>query len=222
MDGVLVRSDQPAPGEPARRRPGGQRRIGERPIDACYVCHASSGLSFRGRRDPGRSNATSTCVACVNGATDPQRLLTRIPAIHGVPAHEQTGRVARLHECRLGGALERRAPPPVPVRPGAMRPSPRRTSGAVLLFDFNNIRYDDEHPHRRMGARQDDPLRAADSRRSPAHLGLRVGRQAPSAELPVATARERPRRDDRPARRRCARRRPVPRGRPGDRRHPQG
>ena len=92
----------------------------------------------------------------------------------------------------------------VPLRPrqGRARRLRPRLDAAVRLQQ-HPLRH--QHPHRRVGARQDDALRAPDARRQPAHLGLRVGGQAPPAELPVARPGEHPRRDGRPARRRGAR-----------------
>ena len=77
---------------------------------------------------------------------------------------------------------------------------PRR--GPAVRLQQHPLRH--EHPHRRVGARQDDPLRAPDARRQPAHLGLRVGGQAPPPELPVAA----PRRTSTPAWSGCAGRSP--------------
>ena len=90
--------------------------------------------------------------------------------------------------------------------------------GPAVRLQQHPLRH--EHPHRGVGARQDDPLRAADPRRRSAHLGLRLGRQAPPAQLPVAAAGEHPRRDGRAARRRGAGRRPVPVRRARDRGDP--
>ena len=117
---------------------------------------------------------------------------------------EERLRFTWLDERRLGGALERRPPPHVPDRARPRRPGglgPGR--GPAVRLQQHPLRH--EHPHRRVGARQDDPLRAPDPRRRPAHLGLRVGGQAPPAQLPVAAPGEHPRRDDRPARRGRAR-----------------
>ena len=102
-------------------------------------------------------------------------------------------RTYRLGRARaaLGGLRGRRAP--------------------ALRLQQHPLRH--EHPHRRVGARQDDPLRAADPRRRPAHLGLRLGGQAPPAQLPVAAPGEHPRRDGRAARRGRART-PACSGRP--------
>ena len=93
----------------------------------------------------------------------------------------------RLRTYRLGRARE-----------ALGRIGPRRA--APLRLQQHPLRH--EHPHRRVGARQDDPLRAAHARRRAAPVGLRLGGQAPPPELPVAAAGEHPRRDDRPARRR--------------------
>ena len=130
-------------------------------------------------------------------------------------------RLARFDECRLGGALERGAPADLPAgaRPGRARGVGRRRRPAVRLQQ-HPLRH--EHPHRRVGPRQDDPLCAPDPRRRPPHLGLRLGRQAPSPELPLDAARERPCRDDRAARRRGPGRGPVPCRRARDRGDPQG
>ena len=101
---------------------------------------------------------------------------------------------------------------------GPRRVRPRRRPAVRL--QQHPLRH--EHPHRRVGARQDDPLRAPDARRHAAHLGLRVGRQAPPAQLPVARAGEHPRRHDRPARRRRPGRRAVPARGARDLRDPPG
>ena len=71
---------------------------------------------------------------------------------------------AGLDERRLGGALERRpaADLPVVARPRGPRGVRGRGRPAVRLQQ-HPLRH--EHPHRRVGARQDDPLRAADTRR---------------------------------------------------------
>ena len=139
------------------------------------------------------------------------------PTVQPIVRSGPPDRLARVDERRLGGALERRPAADVPPRSrarGAGRLGPRRD--AALRLQQHPVRH--EHPYRRVGARQDDPLRAPVTWRGPAHLGLRLGRQAPPAELPVAADREHPCRDDRAARRRRAGCRAVPRGRPGDRR----
>ncbi len=113
-----------------------------------------------------------------------------------------------LHDGRLGGAGQPGPPPDLPPRPGEGGPRrlrPRRAAG--LRPQQHPLHH--EHPHRRVGPRQDDALRAPDAWRRAAPLGLRLGRQAPSPVLPVAAAREHPRRDDRAARRGGAGGRPL-------------
>jgi hypothetical protein len=86
----------------------------------------------------------------------------------------------------------------------------RSQLGALLALRLQQHPLRQRDPHRRVGARQDDPLRAAHAQRRAAPVGLRVGGQAPPAvQLPVAEPGERARRDDRPARRRRARGRPL-------------
>ena len=140
------------------------------------------------------------------------------PAVDRHPAV----RLAGCPDGRLGGAGQHGPAPDVPPRAGARRRSrrqrPRRA--AALRLQQHPLRH--EHPHRRVGPRQDDPLRAAHARRRAAPLGLRIGGQASPPLLPVAAAGEHPGRDDRAARRRGARRRPLHPGRPRDRRHPPG
>ena len=79
--------------------------------------------------------------------------------------------------------------------------------GAVLLFDFNNIRYVTS-THIGEWARDKMTRYALQTRGGePAHLGLRVGGQAPPAQLPVAA----PRRTSTPGWSACAARsRPTP------------
>ena len=62
----------------------------------------------------------------------------------------------------------------------------RSDLGALLTFDFHNIRYMTGDPHRDLGDGQDDPVRAAAARRRAGALGLRLGRPAPPALRPVA------------------------------------
>ena len=123
-------------------------------------------------------------------------------------ADVQTDRLTGPDERRLGGARQHRAAAHLPVRPrarGARGLRARRA--AALRLQQHPLRH--EHPHRRVGARQDDALRAPDPRRRAAPVGLRIRREAPPAVLPVAAAGEHPRRDDRPARRRRAGGRPL-------------
>ena len=139
----------------------------------------------------------------------------RCPARHQGPR----ARVAGLADRRLGGARQPRPAPDLPARPGACRArrlGPGR--GPAVRLQQHPVR--DQHPHRRVGAGQDDPLLAAHPRRRAAPLGLRLGGQAPSPALPVAAARERARRDDRAARRGRSRGGPVHRCRPRDRGDP--
>ena len=58
--------------------------------------------------------------------------------------------------------------------------------GALLCFDMNNVRYITLDAHRHVGAGQDEPLHAAAAERRADPLGFRFGRQASSAQLPVA------------------------------------
>ena len=81
--------------------------------------------------------------------------------------------------------------------------------GAVLLFDFNNIRYVTS-THIGEWARDKMTRYALLTRGGDPHLGFRLGGEAPSSQLPVAAAGERPRRDGRAARRGRPGRRPVP------------
>ena len=94
----------------------------------------------------------------------------------------------------------------------------RSDLGALLTFDFANIRYMTVDPHRHLGDGQADPVRAAAPRRRPDRLGLRLGRQAPPALQPVARRhRAGPGRHLHAARRVPPRRRHRRGGRPQDR-----
>ena len=147
--------------------------------------------------------------------TSDPRLATSWTDPHRRPCRDSTTRLARLDERRLGRALERRSAAHLPhdaCPRGAC--GVRRRRGPAVRLQQHPVRH--EHAYRRVGPRQDDPLRAADARRRPPHLGLRLGRQASPAQLPVAATGEHPRRDGRPARSGRPGRRPVPRGRPRD------
>ena len=117
-------------------------------------------------------------------------------------------RLAGLDGRRFRRAGEPRTPAGIPDRagpPGARRVGSR---GAPRLRPEQHPLHQ-RHPYRRVGSRQDDPLRPAHPWGRAARLGFRVGRQASPPLRPVAQARERQRRNDRPARRRGARSRPV-------------
>ena len=79
-----------------------------------------------------------------------------------------------------------------------------------------------EHEHRRMGARQDVPLRAARRRRLAASVGFRLGRGPSPAPCTLARARALPCGHAGPARRRAAECRAHARLRAGDQGHPRG
>ena len=148
-------------------------------------------------------------MSAVEAAT-PASIATRPFASPGAQMVDWEERVNpdRLRTYRLGS------------RAKAALAAQRRRRAAALRLQQHPLRH--EHPHRRVGPRQDDPLRAPDAGRRAAPLGLRVGGQAPPAQLPVAAAGERPGRDDRAARRGGAGRRSLHPGRPRDRRDPPG
>ena len=60
----------------------------------------------------------------------------------------------------------------------------RSDLGALLTFDFHNIRYMTVDPHRHLGDGQDDPVRAAAARRRPGALGLRLGGHGTTSSTP--------------------------------------
>ncbi len=62
----------------------------------------------------------------------------------------------------------------------------RSDLGALLAFDFPNIRYMTGDPHRHLGDGQADQVRPPAARRGADRLGLRFGRTAPPALQPVA------------------------------------
>ena len=99
------------------------------------------------------------CVALVNGANR-----ARVTAEPAGKDPDEDVRVAGSDDRRLGGAGQPRPPPLVPLRPrqGRARRVRPRLDAAVRLQQ-HPLRH--EHPHRRVGARQDDPLRAPDARR---------------------------------------------------------
>ena len=68
----------------------------------------------------------------------------------------------------------------------------RSELGALLSFDFANIRYMTVDPHRHLGHGQADPVRRAAARRRAGRLGLRLGRPPPPALQPLAGPHRRP------------------------------
>ena len=72
------------------------------------------------------------------------------------------------------------------ARGRAARVRPRRA--AAVRPEQHPLRH--EHPHRRVGARQERPLRAAAARRRPGPVGLRLGGPAPPAVRAVAAGLE--------------------------------
>ena len=106
------------------------------------------------------------------------------------------------------------------LRDGAARPAAGAAQGLGLRRDprvrLRQHPLHDGDPHRHVGDRQADPVRAADPQLRPDPLGLRLGGQAPRALQPVAehddgrdgrrSARPAPRRRATAARARLARR----------------
>ncbi len=185
-------------GQPAQAQPAGEprRRAGGRP---CRAYSGSAAPVRRSRPTPfslagpvgaillvasvtARLRPLVGCVALVNAA------INRQPPRHPGRIRCDDVRLARCDDRRLGGTGQPRPPPHVPLRPrqGRARGVRPRRDAAVRLQQ-HPLRH--EHPHRRVGARQDDALRAPDPRRDAPHLGLRVGGQAPPAQLPVAAPR---------------------------------
>ena len=163
---------------------------------------------------------SGSCVAWMNAPARPGHDPPWTTLQWGT-CRDASARLARLDECRLGGALECRAATGVPLVavPGGARGFGGRRAPAVRLQQ-HPLRH--EHPHRGVGPRQDDPLCAVDAWRRSPHLGLRLGSQAPPPPLPVAAAGERPRRDGRAPRGGRPGRGPLPRRGDRDPRHPQG
>ena len=93
--------------------------------------------------------------------------------------------------------------------------------GAVLLFDFNNIRYVTS-THIGEWARDKMTRYALLTRGGDPHIWDFGSAAKHHDSTPLAASRERPRRDGRVARRRRSGRRPVPRRRARDPRHPPG
>ena len=85
----------------------------------------------------------------------------------------------------------------------------RRRGAAVLRHDQHPLHHGD--PHRHVGAGQAQPLLPAPAGRRPDHVGLRLGRPAPRALLPVARRGPLARRHLDAARRDVARRPAAPR-----------
>ena len=119
--------------------------------------------------------------------------------------------------------VERRSAADVPARRAPAAPSPRPSSARCPALRLQQHPLRHEHPHRRVGPRQDDPLRAADAAAATPHI-WDFGSAAKHHRLncPWLRPGEHPRRDGRPARRGRPGRRPVPGGRARDPRHPQG
>ena len=120
---------------------------------------------------------------------------------------EERWNVDRLRDYRFGRARDALAASDV---------------GAVLLFDFNNIRYVTS-THIGEWARDKMTRYALLTRGGEPHIwDFGSAAEAPPRELPVAAPGEHPRRDGRPARRGRPGRRPVPVRRARDPRDPGG
>jgi hypothetical protein len=95
------------------------------------------------------------------------------------------------------------APAPLPPRAHAASARGVRASGDPLLRPAQHPLHL-EHGHRRVGARQADPLLPAQRQRRSVGVGLRLGGPAPQALLSLAARGSHPRRQSRHARARSA------------------
>ena len=201
-------ASRPGPGcrPPARcgRRPGRPRRgpSGRQPCDRrrrrnCGRSAKDQSTARRGRRPIPAALNIDTIVAApsTGGGWATVRdagtyVETRALALNELAALADDARrmlpMARPiaspgpDERRLGGARQHRPAAQLPIRARARRSRGLRARRPpALRLQQHPLRH--EHPHRGVGARQDDALRAPDPRRRAAPVGLRIAPRSTTA-----------------------------------------